>query len=1182
MRNRILLLVLCICSTSALGASTSISDTPMALMNAAKANVMFTLDSSGGMDVEVLVPTYNSMYYENGVTPGNNPKTLNGNFFMFPLPYRNTLSLQRVSYYLEGDVGSLDLLHYRARNSVYNAQYYDPYKTYYPWSGTNKIGQPFGNATPTAALIDPYDPSMGSVDLTREMVSGIGGVPLAHTYLSLTGTDITASGGRFYNSTWFPAVYYAWVDSNANKLMDVGEGVRYEIKPAGSQKTDPSATIPSGLYPSGRTYTDEMQNFANWFQYSRTVMLSLKSALGNQLDTLGSVQVGMTYLEPANIPYPVADMSIPSNVATLRSGVYSVKPNLYDWRQPFHERLSQVFNYFSQTGAGAPIQYACQQNFNVLATPGYLNENGPGAAGFKNYFTGVTPSSPFTTIGDYDSTTHPNSKAGQAPYDDYALLSGTSIPDTLADWSMFIYDTNLRPDLATGQVPISPTSNETNANLHLDTYVLAPGAKPQLQTTGAMLNPMTTDPYKTSINWPKPNFVDLTTLDDLWHASVNSRGYFVNNTDINGGLSILLTNILAKVGSSAAVAVSNANVSPGDNFSYSSSYNGGNWSGDLISNPIDLTTGQPIPTTPRWIPSAQGQLDNQVLTTGRKIATYTGAIGVPFRYANLTTAQQPLLNTPTSITPDGANVLAFLRGDRSKEGLQYRVRSHVLGDIINAEPVIVRVPSQLYTDNGYLTYKTNYTNVTPRKSMVYQAANDGMLHAFDATNGNELWAYVPNLLFNSRLVSSNTTSTLENLSSKDNFRHLYMVDGTPTSSDVDFGNTCTSGCPSAPTGGIADWHSLLVGGLRKGGRGYYALDVTQPVVATEADVAAKAIWEFPNSSTPNAVIPNIGFSYGKPVITKTRATGWVVIVTSGYNNGTNTGDSGGDGQGHLFVLNAKTGSVIKDITTGVGSATSPAGLGKISGYAQNANSDNTVDYVYGGDLQGNVWRFDLTSTSTANWKALKLASLVDPSGMPQPITTMPQLALVSGKHMVYVGTGKYLDIADISNQQIQTMYGLVDDLSNTITPLRTQLVQQLATINGASLTLTNRVLGKAKGWYIDLPNPGERIVTDPSIALNTLVFSTNIPSASNPCSPGGSSWLYFLNYVNGGQAQGNSSAGIWMGNVLSSRPILVKLPDGTIKAIIRKSNAQNTVISVPVPSTTLVPGRVSWREIIIP
>jgi len=1333
-RAKLIVLAVALWGVNVGAAPVSISDTPMAVKNTAKSNIMFTLDNSGGTDVDVLLRTYNSMYYESGVAAATDPYHLNGNFYLFPSAYRSWMGLGATEkLMLEGDINSVDASHWRVRNSSYNAQYYDPLKTYLPWPGTDYYGTIFPNANPTRALEStPFWGYGLAIDLTQPITSGVSTQiywanstfsiswftttpPKAHTFLSAAGADITASGGRYYDSTWYPAVYYSWADANnylasitvtaggsgytsaptvtltggggagatatavvtggvvtsitttpgsgytsapavtfsggggsgaaataavgGDGVLAENEAVRYEIKnpavtctptdttksggfyvtkipgcngaaapfpPACTTQTSPYIGCNPTTYPNGNTYAAEIQNFANWFQYYRTPLLSLQGALGKQIETLGGVNVGLIDLQSRiDSPYgalpswwnnpvffgTVQDMSVSSNMTRLRNNLYAIQPNLSDWRQPIHERLRVVYDYFRESSpqnghAAAPIQYACQQNFNVLSTPGYLNENGPGATGFKNYLTGVTPAAIATA--NYDG-----SKG--VPYAD-------NFDNTIADWVAYFYNQNLRPDLTAGQVPLTPSAHEDNANLHITQYVMAPGSEPTLQSIGRdnagvfeKLNPMTVDPWtiSPSISWPQPVFVDQTTVDDLWHAAVNGRGKFVNDTDIYGGLKAVLNDIFGRVGASAAVAVSNANISPGDNFSYASSYNSGNWAGDLQSYPIDLTTGA-ASAVPHWVPSAQVQLDELVQNSTRTIVTYNGTTGIPFQWASLSAAQQALLHSPMTPpgTADGADVLVFIRGDRAKEGTTYRTRGHILGDIINAEPVILREPFYGYLDSGYGSYKVTYSKTTPRTKVLFQAANDGMLHTFNADTGAELWAYVPGLLFDSRLSAYPNTSTLANLSFRTGFTHLYMVDGNPATGDVDFGNTETTG--------VADWRAILVGGLNKGGRGYYGLDVTIPDKATAASVTAlteaelknKVLWEFPKTDTAAASKVNIGFSYGKPYITKTKAAGWVVLVTSGYNNGS---DTGGDGKGHLFVLNAKTGALIKDIPTTAGDAATPSGLGQIVGYSDNAYQNNTTKFLYGGDLQGNVWRFDLTGAATTDWKVDLLAQLKDSGGAVQPITTTPTLAIKDGKPMVFIGTGQYLGDADITTTQTQSMYGLIDEYDAnapstpaTISPLRSNL-NQLQFAAGATATDARTIsvttaAASSKGWYVDLDlTTGERVVTNPAVAINNLVFTTNIPSSADPCKPGGSSWFYTLDYATGEQvidSSGNSqSAASYLGETLASRPILVKLPNGSIMALVRKSDATTASQSMVTGRSTGVAKRVSWREI---
>jgi len=510
---------------------------------------------------------------------------------------------------------------------------------------------------------------------------------------------------------------------------------------------------------------------------------------------------------------------------------------------------------------------------------------------------------------------------------------------------------------------------------------------------------------------------------------------------------------------------------------------------------------------------------------------------------------------------NGSKTLDFLRGDRAPEADGYRIRAYILGDVVDAEPVSVRGGVSSYSDPGYALF---HNTLDTRKAMVYQASNDGMVHAFDASDGQEVWAYVPSLVF----------PGLSELASP-SYTHRFYVDGTPVAGDVDFGYAGTA------TPGTPNWRTILVGGLRNGGRGYYALDVTDPNVVDEPGAAGKVLWEFPNSATSAAVANNLGYSFGKPLIVKTRAYGWVVLVTSGYNSTT------GDAKGHLFVLNASSGAVLADLVTPDGTAANQANLGQISGFVANGLQDLTVEQVYGGDNLGNVWRFDLSSPSAASWSVAKLATLTDITGNAQPITAAPELSMIKNKRVVLVGTGRLMGDTDITNPAVQSVYAMVDDGTVTplITPLRTKLTRKTLTlaaggvrnVNSDAVDWTN-----SYGWYFDFP-AGERVVGDPTLAYGTLVFTTNQPS-SVACSSG--SYLYAVDVNTGGQVASSAFANgetAWTGKALAqslaTRPVVVVLPSGQINSLVRSADGGIMSNRLPLSWNRKVK-KISWKEII--
>ncbi len=764
----------------------------------------------------------------------------------------------------------------------------------------------------------------------------------------------------------------------------------------------------------------------------------------------------------------------------------------------------------------SPISYTCQRNFVMLVTDG-------------------------ASTGKTDGSLYSASDRTNA-YNNGVWSFGNASSDAINAV------TNLR------------TTNFNGRNYDVQTYVIGLGDTVQNPSAVATLNAMAA-------------------------AGGTTSAYLATNeAALRTSLDQVSQNIIAQNGAAAAVTVSNPNIVAGDNASYESTYNSGSWTGDLQSYPVNITTGVIDHSSPNWTASAQVQLDSAT-PAGRLIASYDGAQGIQFRPSTdpapqrLTASQQAVFNSPT--TPpgpsDSANVIAYIRGDRSNEGTLYRTRVHLLGDLVDAEPVLVRKPSQNYADPCYLTPSSGCTTAfkiaqASRQRVIFQGSNDGLLHAFSASTGAELWAYVPKLVWGGLNASTRLSG----------YAHQYRVDATPVAGDADFAATLASGTT------IPDWRTMLLGGLGKGGRGYYALDVTNPVATSEADAASKVLWEFPNAATSATVANNIGYSYGRPILTKTVGAGWVVLVASGYNNDSTTS---GDGQGHLFVLNAKTGALIRDIPTGAGSPTTPSGLAKISAFSSNASINNTIDFVYGGDLLGNVWRFNLTDANPSNWGVVKLAALVDGGGNAQPVTGEPQLAEITrtgvSHRFVYIGTGKYLGSSDVSTTQTQTMYGLIDNLSAAplITPLRASLSgQTMSTVSSTQRQVSAQAINYAiqRGWYLDLTlSAGERINTDAQLASGALLFTTNIPSA-NVCIPGGSSWFYAIDYETGGvvsnTTQPNFSA-VFLGNALASRPALVQLPNGTLMAPIHLSDGTSPTEVVPVSASVAGGRRVFWKEI---
>ena len=768
-------------------------------------------------------------------------------------------------------------------------------------------------------------------------------------------------------------------------------------------------------------------------------------------------------------------------------------------------------------------------------------------------------------------------------------------------------------------------------------------------------------------NWPYPQENEQTTIDDLWHAGVNGHGAYFSATDpttLSTSISGALDSVMASAGSASAPAVSSPSLSSGDNYIFASSYTSSDWTGDLQRRQIDPNTGI-LSANEDW--SVAAKLDAKDLTT-RKIHTFKaggtnnlqdfnstnfGTNG-KFRRAHIdeltqyacALGQEDLcLSEADKNVAQGADLVNFLRGDRSNEGLPtdktkpFRKRVSLLGDLVNAQVVFMRKPRFNYVDAGYEAFVTANQS---RKAVVFAAANDGMLHTFaaegsaatealvkaaaiasndyyltpdspaaeknaaklvmetkvaaakaaigsDTEIGQELWAYVPSMVL----------PNLYKLADKKySVKHHYFVDGSPVVADI-----CASACGTVG----AVWKTILVGGLGRGGTGYYALDVTDPA-------SPKALWEFENA--------NMGYSFGAPQIVKRSDGKWVVLLTSGYNNIPNALEgTTGDGVGRLFVLDANSGDLLDTLvtenTTGnVGSVANPSGLTHIIAQVVNPLTDSTVEAVYGGDLLGNLWRFDINGNIGAAGKdAQLLAVLKDASGNVQPITSAPEVAMIPETRVkaVFVGTGRLLHTDDASSVGQQSFYAIKDERAETNAKAPTydnprslssfvKQVQSERTCDAAAASLnlckfgetaigsTNNLVDWATGdgWMLDFVFSGERLNTSPSLSYGMVVFNTNVPS-TNACDLGGKSYRYYLNYKTGGpvQAVGNVVPGTSLGyvgsalaNSLSSGGSIISVSGGSTPFFLSGTGAGPQVDALPNSPESSVTRRVSWRELI--
>ncbi|WP_419421280.1 pilus assembly protein (plasmid) [Legionella sp. D16C41] len=536
------------------------------------------------------------------------------------------------------------------------------------------------------------------------------------------------------------------------------------------------------------------------------------------------------------------------------------------------------------------------------------------------------------------------------------------------------------------------------------------------------------------------------------------------------------------------------------------------WTGQLIAVNLDTTTSQPL-STQLW--SAQSLLDTKVQGTGwqapnRIIATWNPTLnsnvgaGAPFEWTNLNPTQQTLLQPSDTL---GQNRLQYLRGDTSLEvrnGGTFRNRSHILGDIVDSQVLYVGTPNKPYLYNT--SYQSFITSQTNRLAMVYVGANDGMLHAFDATTGVERFAFVPNAVIKNL---ANLTATTYNQS------HLFFVDGSPQSGDVQFSD--------------GSWHTLVVSGEHAGGNSIFALDVTNPAaISSEAVLASDVLWEFTDG--------DMGLSYSDPQIapvnpSTTTLQTFAVFFGNGYNSPNN--------KAILYALNPQTGAVLAklDLCAAVPNACNanlPQGLSTVAVATLDGIQGQAISRVYAGDLQGNLWVVDVSSgiNNVAQWSIRRLFQATDSAKNVQPITTQPIITLQPNYPrqqglFIMFGTGALLTSADLTNQQVQTIYGIWDNPTTNNTNLnRANLTAQTLNIVSAAtsglsqdiLTATSNTVnfgGTNVGWYVDLPIAGQRLIYNPQLLNGALIMTLLTPPAST-CSNTFTSTLLELKYSTGG------------------------------------------------------------------
>lgn len=1087
--------------------------------------------------------------------------------------------------------------------STDNFLYFNPALKYEPWPTLGVAGATYTPFTYTKenAHLAKYNPLTSPFDRNGIKYDNV----LA---------DLSSPG-----KTWLWDGYYAEkpADHGADE-MDYLIG-RYYIRKQNAPVWQSSSYVEYTWNHVNKDYAfddDDKINFANWFTYWRSSYLATRGILSTFLQTLHDrdllhrFRIGISHENTTTKAKSLSLDSASFNISDLKnyndrvdlssSFLKRLGSTIFADSTDFHWDYTKAFDYFKTLPP-----YRDNPNL-VTSTPRSCR---------RNYEVIVSPDYTYLRADNYATTSVTNANGDQdmgAPYSD--LYS-----DTFGDWGAQGWRTDLRNDLANnllkgknnsathqhlvryligpkieGRMFPSTTSSYEQA-LSIAKSNDFPGWKD--------MHELVYDP-DFMVNLPARDIYD--SIDDLWHMAINSHGMFYPSDSVTDAISNLLVafnDILVRNVSGAAVATNTTSLQDGGVIYQATVEN--DWRGHLRAYTVKKTgegaAARLVVDYSREIWDLATSLsasdpDNRVIFTYNR----NTKDGSTFKWDNIGAINQNLLSSPfDGSTVKAQSLLNYLRGTGSCEdgakttclsdGAQYMFRRrnidssntdafsasnpngrNLLGDISNSNPWVVSAPIIGVSDVDYPGYNKHRISLSNRPKMLYVGANDGMLHAVrvDAAlgendvivtpAGTELFAYIPSFV----------QTNLHYLSSLD-YSHQYYVDGSPFSAEVQVGS-----------GESTKWATVLAGGGNLGGKGYYLLDITNPTsfTNTDADAGKLLMWEF--TSTDDS---DLQYTYNMPVahldghqrsgqarqFARMQDGNWALILGNGYQaidalnpdqpgqkaclfilnvNGPSVGTTWEKGADYHKICVGKSNYSVEDKGLNTNGLSTPTPI--------DTNGDGYTDYIYAGDLNGNVWRFDVNSSSTDNWTVANSGNPIfvakDSSGVRQPIiapieTVNFSYNTVTGPFLLF-GTGKYIETNDRVDSSVQSFYGIWDRGSSDLD--RSMLLKQ----EYASKTLDNGLLVRHQevkdikqpkyctesiitdcdkkdhfGWYWDMPSLGERLTGRISAFAGRVYFNTFYPeldtsakdadgnqlSVLDPCQYGGDGWIMAINATGG-------------------------------------------------------------------
>jgi type IV pilus assembly protein PilY1 len=816
-----------------------------------------------------------------------------------------------------------------------------------------------------------------------------------------------------------------------------------------------------------------------------------------------------------------------------------------------------------------PIQYRCQKNafLGIGDTNSHKDKNLPGHRAHSSYTTNDTNAEPAdaaapNTIDVYVATQKVATNEG-ITIPTNSEFTGRQNSAYIAGLAYHAHTKDMRPDLE-GTQTVSTHWVDVREN-----QILQPRARNQywlaakyggfdlaLSETTPASNPF--NPYAATVTIPQDAWTDGDTLEN---GDLRPRNFYVaSDADkMIASLTDAFRNIAQEnLGSSASLAANSTRLDINTR-TFQAQFRSGKWTGELNSYIVTPVTGA-LQLPPDWSASLHSTLD-AANWAARNIKVPTGAsTQADFLWTNLTATQRTALGS--------ANMVDYLRGDATNEqtatGGIYRPRESILGDIVNSTPVYVGKPNaSLYsgvTFAGSGTYGAFAAARAGRTGMVYVGANDGMLHAFDASNGAERYAFIPNTVIMNSLTAIADPA----------YTHRYYVDGDMAIADAYDGT---------------NWKTILVGSLGRGGPGVFALDITDPS-------SIRFLWE-----RSGADIDSLGKNIGRPVIAQVGDGDWRVLIGNGPES---TDDTAA-----LITIDVFTGA-FTEIPAAESPATPAVGNGLSAVLGRDTDGDGFTDTAYGGDMLGNLWKF--TSIAGAG-SVRRLFTATDPTN-PQPITAAPLVGRdpVTAALWVFFGTGSYLSDDDFISTQRQTWYGIKD--TNTAVTRAQLLSRDIETTVPYSLgPLINDpaddVLGKRtivegtaadlatyRGWYIDFDDtPRERMVVPNRFQGGALVGTTRIPDPTDACDPSGSGFIMAINPFTGARLDqtffDTNGDGLFNNSDLLGGEIISGIgfnssPNSPIfvEDVMQVSLDDGSTKTIRTQGSSVAAERLNWREVI--